>query len=420
MSTEEKTMFDNAFGIDSTENFPYQLDNLYEDSFDQSIFKRESKTEENNYFFNNGSTFCDSFLKQPQDIESENNYYYHKTIINVDEQQDEPVKNKKTKETTTKDNEGNKISENDYYYHATIINVDEQQEEPVKNKKTKETKTKNDEVEGNEICYTFDKIQTEIIPKLGLTDKIIGKITKNAEEKEIIEKNLKSKDTQKEDKGEISCGRKKLGDKSVRAHNRDSYDNVIKKVKGDIFTKALSFLNKIIDLCIPEDKKRALIKMVRNSQREPDNKDLLKDLDYEIINKLKKDFNLELLEMTFKDLFSQNISKRYTSLNQDSNKVIMEHLSEEEKSNEIINYAFGLKLIDWLNYFTHKTEIEFLESIDQVKFERAEVLLTEIGEISDGHYFSNYLFHLYNYKWWFETKNGRASKKSKKMKNNEN
>ena len=373
MSTEDKTIYvnDDLFGIDSQEYLSYQLDK-FEDSFEQFIFKRESKTEENNILLNFNSTLSDSWLRQPQDIESENSYCYHKTIINIDEQQEEPVKNKKTKETKTKDDEC------------------------------------------NEICYTFDKIKKEIIPKLGLTDTIIEKITKNEEEIEIIEKNKKIKDIPKEDNGEISCGRKKLGDKSVRPHNRDSFDNVIKKVKGDIFTKALSFLNKIIDLCIPEDKKRALIKMVRNSQREPDNKDLLKDLDYKIINQLKRDFNLELLEMTFKELFSQDISRRYTSLNQDSNKVIIEHLSKEENNKEIINYVFGLKLIDWLNYFTHKTEIEYLESIEQVKFERAEILLTEVGEMSDGHYFSNYLFHLYNYKWWFEAKKGRASKKPKK------
>ena len=373
MNTEDKPIFVNdLFGIDSPDNLSCQSDNNFEDFFCQFISKRESKTEENNIFFNPNSTLSDSWLKQPQNIESENSYYYHKTIINVDEQKEEPVKNKKTKETTTKDDEC------------------------------------------NEICYTFDKIKKEIIPKLGLDDTIIEKITKNAEEIEIIEKNKKLKDIPKEDNGEISCGRKKLGDKSVRPHNRDSFDNVIKKVKGDIFTKALSFLNKIIDLSIPEDKKRALIKMVRNSQREPDNKDLLKDLDYKIINQLKKDFNLELLEMTFKELFSQDIRRRYTSLNQDSNKIIIEHLSKEENNKDIINYVFGLKLIDWLNYFTHKTEIEYLESIEQVKFERAEVLLTEVGEMSDGHYFSNYLFHLYNYKWWFESKKGRNSKKSKK------
>ena len=99
--------------------------------------------------------------------------------------------------------------------------------------------------------------------------------------------------------------------------------------------------------------------MVRNSRREPENKNILMDLDYDYINRLQKDFNLELLAMNLKELFSLNISKKYTALTRDSNKIIINKILEEEGNNEIINYVFGLRLIDWLNYFTHKTEIEF-------------------------------------------------------------
>ena len=121
--------------------------------------------------------------------------------------------------------------------------------------------------------------------------------------------------------------------------------------------------------------------------------------------------------MSFKELFSQNISRRYTVFNQDSNKVLIDIISEEERNNNIINYVFELKFIEWLNYFTHKIELEFLDKIEKeniIKFERAEVLLNDVGKNYDGYYFSNYLFHLYNYKWWFEVKKGRNSKKSKR------
>ena len=121
--------------------------------------------------------------------------------------------------------------------------------------------------------------------------------------------------------------------------------------------------------------------------------------------------------MSFKELFSQNISRRYIVFNQDSNKVLIDIISVEERNNDIINYVFELKFIEWLNYFTHKTELEFLDKIEKennIKFERAEVLLKDVGDMYDGYYFSNYLFHLYNYKWWFEVKKGRNTKKSKR------
>ena len=301
------------------------------------------------------------------------------------------------------------------FNYPKIINIDEEKEEPVDHKKIKETTTK----DGKEICYTIDKIKKEIIPELDQNDEIKGLITKDEKEIEKIEKNLKSKKIPKEENVEITCGRKKFGDKSVRAHDRDSFDNVIKKVKKDFIINCLSFVNKILDFCLSENKKKALIKMVRNSRREPENKNILMDLDYDYINRLQKDFNLELLAMNLKELFSLNISKKYTALTRDSNKIIINKILEEEGNNEIINYVFGLRLIDWLNYFTHKTEIEFFDKIEnekKVKFERAEVLLRGIGEKeNDSYYFSNYLFHLYNFKWWFERKKGRAPKKSKKQ-----
>ena len=358
------------------------LDNISERMYIQNDLIKESKTEENYICFNSGSTNSDSWLKQAQSLEFEDNFVCSKTIMNLDEEKEESIEPKKTNDTTTKD--------------------------------------------GKEVCYTFEKIETEIIPKLGLSEDIKAKITKNEGEIKIIEKNLKTKvkvkekekDTSKDENEEtVACGRKKLGDKSERDHTRDSFDNVVKKVKGDIFTKALSFVNIILDLNISSDRKKALIKKVRNNQREPEKKDLLKGLEYNIINILKKDFNLELLDMNFKELFSQKISSRYTAFNQDSNKVLIDIISVEERNNDIINYVLKLKFIEWLNYFTHKTELEFLDKIEKennIKFERAEVLLKEVGDIYDGYYFSNYLFHLYNYKWWFEVKNGRNSKKSKR------
>ena len=358
------------------------LDNISERMYIQNDLIKESKTEENYICFNSGSTNSDSWLKQAQSLEFEDNFVCSKTIMNLDEEKEESIEPKKTNDTTTKD--------------------------------------------GKEVCYTFEKIETEIIPKLGLSEDIKAKITKNEGEIKIIEKNLKTKvkvkekekDTSKDENEEtVACGRKKLGDKSERDHTRDSFDNVVKKVKGDIFTKALSFVNIILDLNISSDRKKALIKKVRNNQREPEKKDLLKGLEYNIINILKKDFNLELLDMNFKELFSQKISSRYTAFNQDSNKVLIDIISVEERNNDIINYVLKLKFIEWLNYFTHKTELEFLDKIEKennIKFERAEVLLKEVGDIYDGYYFSNYLFHLYNYKWWFEVKIGRNTKKSKR------
>ena len=398
MSFENKSIFDDDyFNIQNNiHTDTIHFDEMTEGIYGQNFFLRECKTEENYNILNSGSgsgscsTNPDSWLSQPKDIDLGNDLMNPiKTIISLDE--------------------------------------DEEEEKPVEPKKTNETTTK----DGKDIFYPFEKIETEIIPKLGLSDEIKAKITKNEKEIETIEKNLKTKvkekekDTPKDENEEtvqsekVECGRKKKGDLSERDHNRDSFDNVVKKVKGDIFTEASFFLNQVIDLNISSDRKKALIKMTRKSQREPDNKDLIKGLSYEITNKLKKDFNLELLDMNFKDFFSQEISSRYKAQVKDSNKIILEIISEEEENNEIINYVLDLKIIDWLNYFTHKIELEFLDKIEKelnIKFRRAEALLNGIGTFENSYYFSNCLFHLYNFKWWFEDKSGRTSKISQNPK----
>ena len=210
--------FDDFYCYDGQNNSltdSIHLDNISEGMYIQHDLIKESRTEENNIFSNSGPTNSDSWLKQAQNLEFEDNFVYPKTIMNIDEEKEESIEPKKTNDTTTK--------------------------------------------EGKEIYYTFKKIETEIIPKLDLSDDIKAKITKNEKEIEIIEKNLKTKekikvkekDTSKDENEEtVTCGRKKLGDKSKRDHNRDSFDNVVKKVKGDIFTKALSFVNKVLDLNI--------------------------------------------------------------------------------------------------------------------------------------------------------------------------
>ena len=372
---------DYYFSQINVENSPFDLDNISEDIYD--VFQRDNNNiEDNNLYFNpvSSPTNLNNLFNESkeEDLELEKNYVYPKTIINIDEEKEESVGHKKTIKT---------------------------------NKTTTE--------DGKEICYTFDKI-SEIISVLHLPVEIKGKITEDEKIIEIIEKNLKTKKIPKDVKEDKKLGRKREGDDSESAHDRNSSDNIINRVKTKIIYYALSFINKILDLYLPQNKGEALLKMVTNRKRKPSINNLLKDLDHkEIKSKSKKDFNLKLLDMSFKELFFQNISPRYTSFKQDSNRIIFEQITSEEKNNDVINYALDLKIIDWLNFFTHKTELDFVETIEKeknVKFERVEVVLNDVGcdKKNDDFYFSKYLFYLYNYKWYFEAKKGRASRKDKK------
>lgn len=261
--------------------------------------------------------------------------------------------------------------------------------------------------------FSLREIKEEIIPMLN-SYIFETKIIKN---EEIIKK-IENQKKLNEFHNNISYGRgrKRLGDKSERSHNNYSYDNVMSKIKGKIFNNINFFVNQIINLYIDEKQKKNLRNAIRTkTRRENEDEDLLKLLDYSDTKNLAKIYNLNLLQMSLKEFLSQNISPRFPSLRPDSNKIIIDLLSNEI-NNEIINSVLELKVEEYLDFYTYKNEIDIIKKIEnerKVNFKRADVLLNEIILDNDDLYFTIYIFHLFNFKWWFETKNERNTSKKK-------
>jgi len=154
----------------------------------------------------------------------------------------------------------------------------------------------------------------------------------------------------------------------------------------------------------------AFIKKYRTNQKE--NFELLK-LDYgKYINNLKKENELDLFNMTLKDLASLEPSKKYSS-NKDpefNKKTISNLLKEEEKnSDKIIEKFLNMRFGEWIDIFTLKNKID-----NDFKFNGLHDSLESISNEFDEEYFSRFVFYLYNYKNWFKNKKGRNVKKSNK------
>ncbi len=299
----------------------------------------------------------------------------------------------------------NEDSEQKYIYDEKIMPLNEDEDKEQNNEDHNITFEIN-----NNTFISLKKIKEEIIKN---SEKLKNKIIKDEEIIKKIEQNIKLNNIIQK----YECGRKKLGDKTERPHNKYSYDNVIKNIKGEFFNRLISFSNKVLDLYVDEDEKKILKKMIKNkNRRENENEDLLKMLKYQIINKIKKDYNLKLLQMTLKEFLSQDINSRFQSLKPESNKIIIDFLSKEGKNNKIINFILKLKVEDFLDFYTYKKEIAIIEKIQiekDMKFERANDLLDEIA-FKDDLYFSIFIFHLFNFKWWFNVKTGRKSSKRRK------
>ena len=205
-------------------------------------------------------------------------------------------------------------------------------------------------------------------------------------------------------------------------HDKMSPDNIIKKVKSSIFNFIRVFLNNIINLT----ESYSLYKI-----------QLLK-LDYKYVNKLKKEQEIEFLNMPIKDILSKDISPKYqTKYLTDYNKRIIEKILKninvdenkdyKNKDGKTILFVFNMTLRDWLDIFTHKKSAKNIINeynnidIENINFEKIEKswvgvdkLLDTIRKKNDDYYMALFIICLYNYERWFYLKKSRNYMKKEK------
>lgn len=261
----------------------------------------------------------------------------------------------------------------------------------------------------------INNINYEIINNGLSVEPLENKINKDEEIIPNIELNKKLKKPFFQTKKK---GRKKKEDNSEKAHNKYSEDNMIKKIIKIIFDRLISFVNIVIDLYIDEDKKNNLKRKIRKTlnknRREKKNEGLLKPLDFKKVNHLKKDNILNLLKMDLKEFLSQKISSKFDLLKRDSNEIIINEIIND---NEIFESIFKLKVEDYLNFYTYKSEIDIIEKIQlmkNVEFERANTVLNTIESNNDKRYYSLFYSMFNSLKRWFINKIGRERNTVKK------
>ena len=204
-------------------------------------------------------------------------------------------------------------------------------------------------------------------------------------------------------------------------HDKNTPDNIVRKIKTKIFEQLVTFVN-FIFTCFLKDKIKEYFNIC-NEDKKNENKNekqkLIKELNYKYIQNLKREKNLEFLDMTIGDLLSLEISPKFCSFPSDSNKKIIEAIKEGEKDNKIIMFILNLKFRDFLDVFTKKKELKDIENFDEDKFlviksnfPKVETILKDIYEKEVANddfckYFSSIIYHIYNYERWFFIKISR-------------
>ena len=136
-------------------------------------------------------------------------------------------------------------------------------------------------------------------------------------------------------------------------HNEFKFDNITNRLKNNLMKSFLSFINKKIEekYEFSEEMKDLKLYVLNNSLASNSN--------------IK--FNRDLINMTFKEIFSNKVSTKCKKVSQDQNKNAINNLlnDKDEERRNYFNKIFNLKFIDVLKYLRGETGgLEILEGLE--------------------------------------------------------
>ena len=208
----------------------------------------------------------------------------------------------------------------------------------------------------------------------------------------IIEENDKDEKEEKktENNNDDGNGKKKRGRRSSDKtyseeadHTKFKEDNIIRKIKTYTFKYILNALN--------------------NSLEKTRNR--FYPLDKDLNENIKKDFNMELLDRTIKDIYDNSeLNKRFKNP-KPSNKFLIKKIFDEKVEIKTIN-ILNMTFIEVLNHIREKDLQKFLQTIKEKEEKKNNKNLDEYME-KVCHYLNAFIK-------WFDDIDGRNS--NKKMK----
>lgn len=131
-------------------------------------------------------------------------------------------------------------------------------------------------------------------------------------------------------------GRKKKGEDKNGKHNKYCDDNIRRKCKHIVLNYLMEFINKKI---------RFYSNGNFNNQKE------IKIFNHTQKSNAKADYNRMFLNKTLGQIFSENISTRYTQFPQNHNKDIIKKLESEGENKRYFQKLFSLTFLQSINHF---------------------------------------------------------------------
>ena len=213
--------------------------------------------------------------------------------------------------------------------------------------------------QNSELDISLKKIETEdnnVFNKIFLEQKTKGTLKKDINKENLNEKVKGNKNSEGKNKEKINKkkGRNpKIGGK----HNKYSDDNLRRKCKHILINELQIFINNKIREIYNDNIGQGIFlkQLLSMNQKQKANANVI--------------FNREFLYKSLKDIFSENISTKYTILPLNYNKILIEQLMNEHDKYKRLYFQnlFNLTFIQCLNHFRGKEIINELIGLTKLE-----------------------------------------------------
>jgi len=198
-------------------------------------------------------------------------------------------------------------------------------------------------------------------------------------------------------------------------HTKFAFDNLVRKIKSKLVSAILIILNKSLQKEEKKEIKTPLKETQKQKKGDIKSECFLKP-EQSIMLDTKVKYNLDLLKMTLREIFSKNVSekvKNYSKEHQlDYNKNFIEKIKDDERK-EKTNAILDMTFLQCMEHYRGSKRYDVLSGLE-IEYEK------DIEQMSDDvEYMENFIEHLKYFEVLYANKKSRNSKK-KKMNKEEN
>jgi len=187
-------------------------------------------------------------------------------------------------------------------------------------------------------------------------------------------------------------------------HDKFCSDNIMRKIKTNLFEVLLTFINASL-------KEKTIEFFEKNIKKSISIKPFLVKPDQEIIRNINIKPNLELLDSELKTIFSNKISKKIKNYGPDKNKKTIEEIYKEKRQKKTID-ILNMTLSQCLEQINGSVKYKELEGLDE-EFEKA---IENLAKKETPEYINKFKDLVNSYRQYFEDKKPRQKKNNCEIK----